>query len=117
MIVTQLCLDTDILKRYMSFLVSRQLVRRMNVIISIAVVQSVEIAERLRDNRRSAIIPDAMISRLKNSADPDSEGVDMCASLVQEIAQIPGVSGINFVAAGNLGAIAEVMAQSAHRSI
>lgn len=113
MIITQLCFDTEILRRYMSFLVSRQLVRRVNVIVSIAVLQSAETAEWLRDNRRRAIVPDAVVERLATSSDPEQEGIEMCADIVREILDIPGVSGVHFAATGNLGEVASVMANVA----
>ena len=112
LIITQLCLDTDILRRYMDFLVQQNLVRRLNVIVSVAVVLSAEIAEWLRGTRRRAIVPQAVIDRLNKAKDPEKEGIEACSEMLREIATIPGVSGVNFVAAGNLGMIPDIIGRS-----
>ena len=38
--------------------------------------------------------------------------MEMCADLLRDIATIPGVSGVNFVAAGNLGMIPDIVRKS-----
>lgn len=112
MIITQLCMDLPLLQRYVAFLVEQQLVRRMSAVISIAVPTSVELAIWLRDNRRGAVVPDVLLKALEGATDPARVGVDYCAELVQEVRRIPGVSGVNFVATGNTGAIHEVLRQA-----
>ena len=112
LIITQLCLDTDILRRYMDFLVQQKLLRRLNVIVSVAVVLSAEIAEWLRGTRRRAIVPQAVIDRLSKANDPEREGIEASSEMLREIATIPGVSGVNFVAAGNLGMIPDIIGKS-----
>ena len=112
LIITQLCLDIDLLRGYVDSLVSQQLVRRMSVIASIAVVISAELTEWLRGNRYRAVIPDPVIERLRQASVPADEGIDMCADLVRDIAAIPGISGINFAAAGNLESIPKILAAS-----
>lgn len=112
LIITQVCFNTEVLRHYMDFLVSQKLVRRVSVIVSIAVILSAELAVWLRDNQRRAIVPDTIIERLRQAADPAQEGIDLCAGIVQEIADIPGVSGLNFAAAGNLDTIPRILAIS-----
>jgi methylenetetrahydrofolate reductase (NADH) len=112
LIFTQLCLDAGVLRRYMAFLVQQKLLRRLNVMVSVAIICSAEVAQWLRETRRRAIIPQAMLERLSNAGDPDEEGVELCAELLREIATIPGVSGVNFVAAGNLAMIPDIIDRS-----
>ena len=64
LIITQLCHDTGILRNYMDFLVQQKLLRRLNVIVSVAIILSAEVAEWLRGTRRRAIIPEAYIDSL-----------------------------------------------------
>ncbi len=115
LIITQGCFDTDALRSYMKFLVSQQLVRRVSVIVSIAVILSAELAVWIRDNRRRAIVPDSTIERLRQAADPSEEGIELCAGIVREIAEIPGISGLNFAASGNLDTISRTLAMSGIR--
>ena len=42
-----------------------------------------------------SIIPRIMVKRLEQAKDPDHEGVQICAELLQEIAEMLGVSGAN----------------------
>ncbi len=112
LIITQLCLDVDVLRRYMEALVSLQLLRRVSVIVSVAVLPSAELAAWLQENREGAIVPVAMIERLQQAKDPASEGVAMCANLVREIAEIPGVSGVNFAVSADLEAVREAIEMS-----
>ena len=39
------------------------------------------------------------------AGDPEQEGIRICAELMQEIAEIPGVSGINLMTTGDPDAI------------
>ena len=112
LIITQLCLDTGILRRYMDFLVQQKLIRRLNVIVSVAIISSADVAEWLRGTRRRAIVPEAMIDKLRDATDAEAEGIEACSDLLRDIATIPGVSGVNFVAAGNLARIPDVVQRS-----
>ena len=50
-------------------------------------------------------MPDSIIERMEQAPDPESEGVDICAELLQELSTIPGVSGVNLLTLGNLATI------------
>ena len=108
-VITQPCLDVGVLRRYVAFLVKHHLTRRFSVIVSIAVIQSPELGGWLRDNRNHAVIPAATLDRLANASDPEQEGIEMCAELLQAVAAIPGVSGVNFVPGASLGLIPQVI--------
>ena len=43
-------------------------------------------------------------------ADPQREGIRLCAELLQELATIPGIAGAHIMAPGNDAAIPEVIA-------
>ncbi|MDH3439796.1 MAG: hypothetical protein OEM63_03515, partial [Gammaproteobacteria bacterium] len=96
--------------RYMAYLVSQKLLQRFSVIATIAVVDSVEIAEWLITNRLGTIIPDERRSN-------DSEAaIDSAAELVKELRSIPGISGVNFAFSGSLDSIPEVLTRSGSSS-
>jgi methylenetetrahydrofolate reductase (NADPH) len=50
-------------------------------------------------------IPKPIIQRLEQASDPEQEGIRICAELMQEISEIPGVSGINLMTTGDADAI------------
>ncbi len=55
------------------------------------------------------IIPDALIKRMEDAADPHREGVRICVELIEELSAIPGIAGVHIMAPGNDAAIAEVI--------
>ena len=112
LVITQICLKSDVLRRYMEFLVSHKLLRRISVIVSIAVIASHELAVWLRDNRQGTIIPDDYIERLAAAADGEKAAIEYTAALVRDIQDIPGVAGVNFAAAGDLHIIPAVVSGS-----
>jgi len=116
LVITQICLSSDVLRRYMSFLISHELLRRFSVVVTIGVVTSPDIAVWLRDNRRGSIIPDDYIERLSATEDGETAAIEYTAALVREFRDIPGVAGINFAAAGELSTIPAVLEDSGIQS-
>jgi methylenetetrahydrofolate reductase (NADPH) len=57
------------------------------------------------DNVKGALIPESIIKRMEQAIDPEREGIEICAELLQELATIPGVSGANLLTLGNLETI------------
>ena len=102
---TQLCFNLDILREYMRAMVEAKLTWRYSVIVSLAVLPSAITAQWVKKNMSDSRIPKPVIQRLEQAADPEQEGIRICAELMQEIAEIPGVSGINLMTTGNEAAI------------
>lgn len=115
LVITQICLNTDVLRRYVEFLVRHKLLQRISVIVSIAVVASHELAGWLTENRRGTIIPDDHIERSSAAKDGERVAIDYTAALLREIKDIPGVAGVNFAAAGDLDIIPAVVSASGIR--
>lgn len=106
---TQMCFDMDRLRRYMARLVAIRLTRRVHVVVSVATLPSGETARWVRDNMRGSVMPDAVIRRLDQASDPEQEGIRLCAELLQELKEIPGVSGANVLTPGNVATIPTVI--------
>ncbi len=115
-IQTQLCFDIDILRHYMARLVAEKLIERIDVIVGIAPVPSADIAQWLGKNLRGAIMPAKIVKRLRQSATPEQEGISICAELLHEASQIPGVSGANLTTIGNPEAVVEAVRLSGIRA-
>lgn len=103
---TQLCYDLDIVARYMAGLVSARLLERVRVIVSVAPLASVEVAEWLKANLRGAVIPDVDIERLRRADNPREEGIRLCAEKLRALSRLPGVSGANVLTLGDVEAVA-----------
>ena len=97
----QVCLDMDILREYMAALVAAKLMWRFNVLVGLAVLPSADAARRMRQLQPDSIIPAALMKRLEHSTDAEAEGVKVCAELLQELSQIPGVAGANIMTPGD----------------
>ena len=108
-IQTQLCFDIDLIKRYLAGLVAAKLIERINVIIGIAPIPSADVGEWLANNLRGTVVPDAIMKRLKRSSNPQREGIEICAEMLQELADVPGVSGANIMSFGDAHGIAEAI--------
>ena len=112
----QLCFDLDVLRNYMARIVSSKLTRRMSFLAALSPIPSAEAARRMRDNIKGALVPESIIGRLENASDPEREGIDICAELLQEVATIPGVSGASLLTLGGLEAITAAIEASGVRS-
>ena len=106
---THICMDTRVLSAYMKHLVENNFIRRTSVIGAVAMLESADDAEWLRDNRPNANVPDQLVDRLRSATDPKAEGIRICVETLQAIAEIPGMSGANIIAARDLQTIPEVI--------
>jgi methylenetetrahydrofolate reductase (NADPH) len=100
-IQTQLCFNTAALGRYMTHLVEARLTWRASIIVSVAVLPSAVSARWLRENLRGSLVPNKVIRRLEQARNPEQEGVAICAEILQELREIPGVSGAHLMTPGD----------------
>ncbi len=101
-IQTQLCFDVDALRRYVRKLSAAKLTHRVHVMVSLGTLPSADAARWLQQNLRGSVMPKAVIERMEQARDPEQEGVKICAELLQQVAEIPGVDGANLVSPGDL---------------
>ena len=66
---------------------------------------SADVARWIRDNVKGALVPEPIIERMEEASDPEREGIEICAELLQELATIPGVRGVNLLTMGKLETI------------
>lgn len=99
------CFDMGVVRNYMARIVESKLVRRANFIMALSPLPSADAARWLRNNVRGALVPKAIIKRIERASDPQREGIEICAELLQELTTIPGVSGANLSTMGKLEAI------------
>jgi methylenetetrahydrofolate reductase (NADPH) len=112
---TQLCMNLNLLRHYMRRLEEAGLTSRFAVIVSVSPLPSARTAAWMRKNMKDSRIPDPIIGQLEAAADPEAEGVKICARLMQKIAGISGVSGINLMTTGNPETIAAAIEASGLR--
>jgi len=97
---TQLCMNLDTLRDYMSRLIEARVTWQFSTIVTLAVLPSAEMAVWLKNNLRDSLVPDGHIQRLQNASDPEQEGIKICAELIQAVAEIPGIAGVHLFTPG-----------------
>ena len=111
----QMCFDMDVLRNYMARIVASKLTHRVNFIMALSPLPSADVARWMRDNVKGALVPDSIIERMEQASDPESEGIDICAEMLQELTTIPGVSGANLLTLGKLETIPAAISASGVR--
>ena len=101
----QICFDMGVLRNYMARIVATKLTHRVNFIMALSPLPSADVARWVRDNVKGALVPEPIIERMEQASDPECEGIEICAELLQELTTIPGVSGANLLTLGNLETI------------
>ena len=112
---TQVCFDMDIARNYMSRIVASKLTYKTRFMLALAPLPSANVARWVQDNVKGAIVPNTIVDRLAQAADPEREGIEICAELMREMAAIPGVSGVNLHKFGALDAIPAAISASGVR--
>jgi len=106
---TQFCFNMEILDKYMKRFVAAGLDRNYSIMVSLSPLPSAETARWVRKHLSDSRIPADVIQRLEGAADPVREGIEICAELMQKIAQTPGVSGVNLMTTGDPAALRETI--------
>ena len=106
---TQFCMDAPILRRYVARLRESGALGGLHLLVGVAPLASARSARWIKQHLFGSIIPEWMIERLDKAADPAAEGRAMCVELLQEYAEIPGVSGAHIMAPLNEQSIPAVI--------
>lgn len=104
-VITQLCMDIALLREYMKHLVAAGMPRRLSVFITLAIPGSADDARHLVAAKPQNQIPDNVIARLDAAKDPEHEAIAVCAEMLRELADIPGIGGAHVVATRNLASV------------
>ena len=95
LLITQPCLNTQLLERYMAKVVERRILHRASMIVEIPLLASADEARDYKLKNPSALIPDATLASIVGAKDPRAEGIRACAEMLSKLTSIPGVSGAN----------------------
>jgi methylenetetrahydrofolate reductase (NADPH) len=109
---TQFCMDAQVVRRYVARLAEHGLTDKLSILIGIAPLRSAKSAIWMKEKLFGTIIPDAMVARMKQAADPVAEGRAICVELIGELGEIPGVAGVHIMAPNNDAAVPEVIRQA-----
>jgi methylenetetrahydrofolate reductase (NADPH) len=107
-------MDTGIVRRYAARLAEAGLA--VFLIVGVNPLRSAKSAAWMRSHLFGTIIPDAMVARMEEAADPAAEGRRICVETIEELSRIPGVAGAHIMAPGNDAAVPDVIA-AARRTV
>ena len=109
---TQICLDPDLLRRYMSFLVDAKITWDCHVRVSLPVLTSVEAARFMFDHLRGDVMPESVLRRFEAAKDAEAFGIEFCAEMINAIRDIPGIGGVNLSTTGQPESIVAAVNQA-----
>lgn len=113
---SQFCFEADVVRAYLDALVSLKLTWKSAVIISLTVLPSAKTAIWLKKNMSAVNIPIELVERLESAPDAELEGIRICAELMQQLSETPGVAGVNLMTMGNPESIPAAIRASGLRS-
>lgn len=113
---TQLCFNMKMLRNWMARMVDLKKTWDYSVVVSLTPLPSAETARWLKQQYRDSKIPKPVIERLESARDPKAEGIAICAELMNEVKDIPGVSGVNLMTTGEPELLAEAIRASGLRN-
>jgi methylenetetrahydrofolate reductase (NADPH) len=103
-------MDTGVVRRYAARL--RELGFKLPILIGVAPIPSARSARWMREKLYGTIVPDSIVERLERAADPKLEGRRICAEVLRELAEIPGVAGAHVMAPMNFAEIPAAIEES-----
>lgn len=108
---TQFVFDLEAFARWMSQVRDLGLHERCHVIAGVGPIRSLRALDHMRDNLAGVHIPDEVARRLRG-VPPDrvaEEGTRLCAELIRQVRDVPGVAGVHVMAFGNERAVPEIL--------
>jgi methylenetetrahydrofolate reductase (NADPH) len=110
-IQTQFIFDVGIFARWMEQVRDLGLDRKCWILAGVGPVKSVRAIEHMRKEVPGMYVPDSVIQRLKGvpSDRVQDEGKKLCAEIIQQVREIPGVAGVHIMAFAWEEAIPEIL--------
>ena len=109
---TQFCFDPAVVRRYTDRLADLGVTERVFILIGIGPLASARSARWMREHLFGTIIPDAIVDRMEQAADPKEEGRRICVELIRELQDAPHVAGVHLMAPLNAAAVPLVIEET-----
>jgi len=106
---TQYCFDVPMLKAFMDRARDLGHLEKVYLLVGVGPLASAKTARWIRSNVPGIHIPDAVIARLEGAKDQKAEGKQLCIDIINEVKDIPGVSGIHVMAYRQEEYVAEIV--------
>jgi 5,10-methylenetetrahydrofolate reductase len=109
---SQYCFDVPMLRTFMQKVRDMGYDEKVYILVGVGPLASAKTAKWIRSNVPGIHIPDAVIQRLEGAKDQKAEGKRLCIDIINEVKEIPGVSGIHVMAYRQEEYVAEIVDES-----
>jgi len=109
---SQYCFDVPMLESYMARVRDLGLDQQCFILVGVGPLASARAARWIRANVPGIHIPDAVIDRIAGATNEKAEGKKICIEMMQQIREMPGVSGVHVMAYRQEEFVAEIVAES-----
>jgi len=109
---TQYCYDVPMLKTYMERVRDLGLDEKCFILVGVGPLRSAAAARWIVNHVPGVHIPDSVIARLDGARDQTQEGKNLCIEIIQQVIEIPGVSGVHVMAYRQEEMVAEIIEHS-----
>jgi len=114
-IQTQYCLDVPRLEAFLERVRDRGLEGRFHLIVGTGPIVSARLARWMLAHVPGVLIPEELLRRLEQAADPVREGVRICVETVERLRALRGVAGVHLIAHRREHLIAEIIERASLR--
>lgn len=111
-IQTQYCFDVPLLREFMKKVRDMGLDQQCFILVGVGPLPSARTARWMRAYVPGVHIPDSVIARLEGAENQRLEGKRLCIDIIQELREIPGISGIHLMAYRQEELVAEIVHDS-----
>jgi 5,10-methylenetetrahydrofolate reductase len=109
---SQYCFDVPMFKTFMQKARDLGFTEKVFILCGVGPLASAKTAKWMRSNVPGVHIPDDIIKRLEGAQDQKAEGKRLCIDIINEVKEIPGVSGVHVMAYRQEEYVAEIVAES-----
>ena len=97
-IQTQCIFDMERFTKWMEGICARGLHERIKILAGVTPLKSVGMAKYMRDSVAGITVPDALVKRMEQAADPKEEGIKIAIEQIDQLRSMEGVAGVHLMA-------------------
>jgi len=109
---SQYCFDVPMFREYMTRVRDLGLDEQCFIMCGVGPLASAKTARWIRSNVPGIHIPDAIVARLEGAENQKKEGKQLAIDIINEVKEIPGVSGVHVMAYRQEEYVAEIVHES-----
>jgi methylenetetrahydrofolate reductase (NADPH) len=97
-IQTQSIYDMERFETFMDQVRERGLDSKVHILAGVLPLKSAKVAMYMKNKVSGMSVPDVVIDRMKNAADPKAEGLKLCVETIEHLKRMKGVHGVHIMA-------------------